>query len=153
MNLSPSRTRSSASYETTNMWRRRTNCGSSMPQWPRSTQARSRPIRRLPRPLRDSANNETHLFAASAGGYRIDRNLSFRECQPDSRRIHRTTFLGCHRAYSRQSGFAPRVTQRPGCVTVYPFRIFYRARSDTIEILHIRHAARRPMEGIDPELK
>jgi plasmid stabilization system protein ParE len=52
---------------------------------------------------------------------------------------------------------APRVTQRSEvrCVTVvrYPFRIFYRARSDTIEILHIRHAARQPVEGIDPELK
>jgi plasmid stabilization system protein ParE len=29
----------------------------------------------------------------------------------------------------------------------YPFKIFYTADHDTITILHIRHAARRPWEG------
>jgi toxin ParE1/3/4 len=43
---------------------------------------------------------------------------------------------------------APRVTQRSQVRVVlvvrYPFRIFYRVRGDTIEILHIRHTSRRP---------
>ena len=29
-------------------------------------------------------------------------------------------------------------------VVRYPFRIFYRVRDDTIDILHIRHTSRRP---------
>ena len=28
----------------------------------------------------------------------------------------------------------------------YPYKVFYRVGEDTIEILHIRHAARRPSE-------
>ena len=52
---------------------------------------------------------------------------------------------------------APRVTQRSEvrCVTVvrYPFRIFYRTRGDTIEILHIRHTSRRTVRAITSELK
>jgi toxin ParE1/3/4 len=44
---------------------------------------------------------------------------------------------------------APRVSQRSpvGVATVarYPFRIFYRVRGDTIDILHIRHTSRRPL--------
>jgi plasmid stabilization system protein ParE len=43
---------------------------------------------------------------------------------------------------------APRVSKRSQVrvVTVvrYPFRIFYRRRDDTIDILHIRHTSRRP---------
>ncbi len=43
---------------------------------------------------------------------------------------------------------APRVSQRSqvrvAAVVRYPFRIFYRARGDTIDILHIRHTSRRP---------
>jgi toxin ParE1/3/4 len=67
------------------------------------------------------------------------------------------TFLAVIERVRRNPDSAPRVTQRPGvrCVTVtrYRFRIFYRARSDTMEILHIRHTARRPVGVIDPELK
>jgi toxin ParE1/3/4 len=48
---------------------------------------------------------------------------------------------------------APRVSQRSTvrAVTVvrYPFRVFYRVRDDTIDILHIRHTSRRPF--ISPE--
>jgi plasmid stabilization system protein ParE len=43
---------------------------------------------------------------------------------------------------------APRVAQRSGvrvaAVIRYPFRIFYRLRGDTVDILHIRHTSRRP---------
>jgi len=43
---------------------------------------------------------------------------------------------------------APRIAQRSDvrAVTVvrYPFRIFYRVRDDTVDILHIRHTSRRP---------
>jgi toxin ParE1/3/4 len=43
---------------------------------------------------------------------------------------------------------APRVSQRfqvrVAAVVRYPFRIFYRVRDDTIDILHIRHTSRRP---------
>jgi toxin ParE1/3/4 len=43
---------------------------------------------------------------------------------------------------------APRVSQRSQvrvvAVVRYPFRIFYRVRDDTIDILHIRHTSRRP---------
>ena len=44
---------------------------------------------------------------------------------------------------------APRVEQRPGMRVVplvrYPFKVFYRiVDDDTVRILHIRHAARRP---------
>jgi toxin ParE1/3/4 len=43
---------------------------------------------------------------------------------------------------------APRVSQRSqvrvAAVVRYPFRIFYRVRDDTIDILHIRHMSRRP---------
>ncbi len=42
---------------------------------------------------------------------------------------------------------APRVSQRSSirvvAVVCYPFRIFYRLRGDTIDILHIRHTSRR----------
>jgi toxin ParE1/3/4 len=29
----------------------------------------------------------------------------------------------------------------------FPYKIFYRVREDTIEIVHIRHTARRPWKG------
>jgi toxin ParE1/3/4 len=44
---------------------------------------------------------------------------------------------------------APRVAQRSQVRAVavirYPFRIFYRLRGDTIDILHIGHTSRRPV--------
>lgn len=44
---------------------------------------------------------------------------------------------------------APRVSQRSQVRVVavirYPFRIFYRVRDDTVDILHIRHTSRRPL--------
>ncbi|MDB5567915.1 MAG: Plasmid stabilization system [Tardiphaga sp.] len=43
---------------------------------------------------------------------------------------------------------APRASQRShirvASVVRYPFRIFYRVRNDTIDILYIRHTSRRP---------
>jgi plasmid stabilization system protein ParE len=44
---------------------------------------------------------------------------------------------------------APRVSQRSAVrvatVVRYPFRIFYRVRGDTIDILHVRHTSTRPL--------
>ena len=44
---------------------------------------------------------------------------------------------------------APRLSQRSQvrvvAVVRYPFRIFYRLRDDTVDILHIRHTSRRPL--------
>ena len=43
---------------------------------------------------------------------------------------------------------APRVVSRTdvrvALVLRYPYKIFYRVRADVVEILHIRHTARRP---------
>jgi toxin ParE1/3/4 len=43
---------------------------------------------------------------------------------------------------------AEEVAQRPGVRVVplirYPYKIFYQATTDTVEILHIHHAARQP---------
>jgi toxin ParE1/3/4 len=47
---------------------------------------------------------------------------------------------------------APRVSQRSRISVVavirYPFRIFYRTRDDTVDILHIRHTSRRPVSDV-----
>ena len=47
---------------------------------------------------------------------------------------------------------APRLSQRPDVRVVavirYPFRVFYRIRRDTVDILHIRHTSRRPVAGL-----
>jgi toxin ParE1/3/4 len=52
---------------------------------------------------------------------------------------------------SRTPEAAPRVSQRSQirvvAVVRYPFRIFYRIRNDTVDILHIRHTSRRPLGG------
>ena len=49
---------------------------------------------------------------------------------------------------SRAPEASPRVSQRSeiraATVVRYPFRIFYRVRDDTIDILHIRHTSMRP---------
>jgi toxin ParE1/3/4 len=49
---------------------------------------------------------------------------------------------------------APRVSQRShvrvATVVRYPYRIFYRLRDDTIDILHIRHTSRRPAGAMTP---
>jgi toxin ParE1/3/4 len=48
---------------------------------------------------------------------------------------------------------APRLSQRSQVRVVvvvrYPFRVFYRLRGDTIDILHIRHTSRRPLTDDD----
>ncbi len=45
---------------------------------------------------------------------------------------------------------ARRSAKRPGVRVVsigrYPYRIFYRITADTVEILHIHHAARQPWD-------
>ena len=52
---------------------------------------------------------------------------------------------------SRDPFSAPEVEQRPGLHVVplirYPFKIFYRVLDDRIQIVHIRHVARRPWKG------
>jgi toxin ParE1/3/4 len=49
---------------------------------------------------------------------------------------------------ARQPRTAPVVPQRPNIRVVlvlrYPYKIFYRERDGTVEILHIRHTSRRP---------
>jgi plasmid stabilization system protein ParE len=49
----------------------------------------------------------------------------------------------------RAPASAPRVSHRSQvrvvAVVRYPFRIFYRVRRDTIDILSIRHTSRRPI--------
>ena len=46
---------------------------------------------------------------------------------------------------------AQQVVERPGVRVVplirYPFKIFYTVVGETVEILHIRHASRRPWGG------
>jgi toxin ParE1/3/4 len=46
---------------------------------------------------------------------------------------------------------APKLTKRPDVrmafVLRYPYKVFYRLSGDAVEILHIRHTARRPWEG------
>ncbi|MBB5047485.1 plasmid stabilization system protein ParE [Rhodopseudomonas rhenobacensis] len=46
---------------------------------------------------------------------------------------------------------APRISQRSrirvAAVVRYPYKIFYRTRDDTVDILHIRHTSRRPFEA------
>ncbi len=43
-------------------------------------------------------------------------------------------------------------TSRPGVrvrlAVGYPYKVFYRVREDAVEILHVRHAARRVWQGI-----
>jgi toxin ParE1/3/4 len=49
---------------------------------------------------------------------------------------------------ARRPESGPRIEQRADLRVValgrYPFKIFYRVRSDSVRILHIRHTARRP---------
>jgi plasmid stabilization system protein ParE len=40
-----------------------------------------------------------------------------------------------------------RLGVRAVLVRRYPYKIFYRVRGDIVEILHIRHTARRPWRG------
>jgi toxin ParE1/3/4 len=61
-------------------------------------------------------------------------------------------FLGRLHAIERRIGqwpeSAPEVEQRASIRAVpfirYPYRLFYRVTSETVEILHIRHASRQP---------
>jgi plasmid stabilization system protein ParE len=52
----------------------------------------------------------------------------------------------------RRPQSAPQVLNRAdvrvALVLRYPYKIFYRVRPEAIEILHIRHTARRPWYGI-----
>lgn len=47
-----------------------------------------------------------------------------------------------------------RITQRPGVRVVplvrYPFKIFYNISEETVTVLHIRHASRRPWPSEEP---
>jgi plasmid stabilization system protein ParE len=60
-------------------------------------------------------------------------------------------FLEVIERIQRAPESAPRITQRSqvraASVVRYPFRIFYRVRGSTIDILHIRHTSRRPAFG------
>ena len=59
--------------------------------------------------------------------------------------------LGVIGRISRMPVSAPRVSQRTNVRVVqvlrYPYKIFYRVREDTIDVLHIRHTARRPWKA------
>ncbi|HKV53065.1 MAG TPA: type II toxin-antitoxin system RelE/ParE family toxin [Candidatus Binataceae bacterium] len=52
---------------------------------------------------------------------------------------------------ARWPASARRTSIRPGVRVVplgrYPYKIFYRVTNDTVEILHIHHAARRSWDG------
>jgi toxin ParE1/3/4 len=67
---------------------------------------------------------------AAAIGERIERVVDRLALQPES---------------------APHVVDRPGMHAVpvqrTPYKIFYRLQGDVVEILHIRHTARRPWQG------
>lgn len=49
---------------------------------------------------------------------------------------------------ARQPNIAPavprRINVRVALVVHYPYKVFYRVREDAVQILHIRHTARRP---------
>ncbi len=47
---------------------------------------------------------------------------------------------------TRRSANRPDVRMVP--LGRYPYRIFYRVKQDTVEILHIHHAAREPWDGV-----
>jgi plasmid stabilization system protein ParE len=51
---------------------------------------------------------------------------------------------------ARWPASARQATNRPGVRVVplgrYPYKIFYRATADTVEILHIHHTARQPWD-------
>jgi toxin ParE1/3/4 len=51
----------------------------------------------------------------------------------------------------RNFPLSARATERPNIrvmmVAGYPYKIFYKVHTDLIEIVHIRHAARRPWIG------
>lgn len=51
---------------------------------------------------------------------------------------------------ARWPASARRASRRPGVRVVplgrYPYKIFYRVTHDTVEILHIHHAARQPWD-------
>jgi plasmid stabilization system protein ParE len=53
---------------------------------------------------------------------------------------------------ARQPKIAPLISRRSNVrvalILRYPYKIFYRVRADTVQVLHIRHTARRPW---DPE--
>ena len=68
--------------------------------------------------------------------------------------ISRAVELRLHRVIdriARHPDGAPRLAQRPQVrvahVVRYPYNIFYRVRGEAVEILHIRHTARRPWTG------
>lgn len=51
-------------------------------------------------------------------------------------------------ASASESGLATKMPAiRVKILTDYPFKIFYRVRKNDLEILHIRHSARRPWRG------
>jgi hypothetical protein len=59
--------------------------------------------------------------------------------------------------YATHRRVPPRLEQRPDVrmmpLVRYPYKIFYRILGDTIRILHIRHAARRPWGGREERLR
>jgi toxin ParE1/3/4 len=56
---------------------------------------------------------------------------------------------------ARNPRTAPRVSRRGNVRVVlvlrYPYKIFYRVRGETLEILHIRHTSRRPWSPAQEE--
>src|SRR5262249_52494242 len=126
----------------------------------RACRHRSRPARRCGRSLRDRARGRGRLrkiprsmkvvytgealndLAAIADWL----TLHYPRVAPlVERRIRRVV---AHIA--RWPASARRTSSRPGVHVVplgrYPYKIFYRVTNDTVEILHIHHAARQPWD-------
>lgn len=93
-------------------------------------------VRYAPRAIRDLAEiasyyrNHADEKVSAAVGKRIEHVVSLLARQPElAPRLHQRTNV------------------RVALVLRYPYKIFYRTRGDLIEILHIRHTARRPWPG------
>jgi len=93
-------------------------------------------IRYAPRAIRDLADIASYYRShadenvAAAVGRRIEHVIGIVARQPEmTPRLHQRTNV------------------RVALVLRYPYKIFYRLRGDTVEILHIRHTSRRPLVG------
>ncbi|MER9756821.1 type II toxin-antitoxin system RelE/ParE family toxin [Mesorhizobium sp. M0166] len=94
-----------------------------------------------------AAGSEGPIYAASFCRTRGDFQLPRRAAPQGALSVISWIHAGISRlAEFPESGHA---TDIPGVRVLftgrYPYKIFYRARADAIEILHIRHTSRRPV--------
>ncbi|MFN3548993.1 MAG: type II toxin-antitoxin system RelE/ParE family toxin [Mesorhizobium sp.] len=106
------------------------------------------PIRARWRPcLRPCAADEAGVLEAGASGLADDRRGSavFGRAARQGLELRLRQVL---ERIANQPNAAREVVQRPGVRVLplvrYPYKVFYRVRSDSVLILHIRHAARQP---------